>query len=226
VEPERIADLLQPFLGGQGLAENQLHRVTIYVDLLLRWNARINLTALRDADAIVTRHFGESFFAARHLLPRPKDSGAACPPRGFQISDLGSGAGFPGLPIKIWAPEVNLTLIESQNKKATFLKEVVRTLQLEAVTVFPGRGEELESDADSAADLVTVRAVEQFERALPVAAGLVRPGGRLALLIGASQENQACQVLPQLQWDEPIAIPLSSARVLLVGTKLAGNESD
>ena len=228
---DRIAELLQPFLGGLQLAEDQIHRVTIYLELLLRWNARVNLTAVREAEAIVTRHFGESFFAARHLLPPPvasEEAGAnsktsgALPQSGFQISDLGSGAGFPGLPLKIWAPQVRLTLIESQNKKATFLKEVARALELKGVDVFAGRGEDL----DSAADLVTLRAVEHFERALPVAAGLVRPGGRLALLVGSAQENRARHVLPQLQWDKPIAAPLSSARVLLVGTKPAANESD
>ncbi len=106
-----------------------------YLDLLLRWNARINLTAIRDPEQIVTRHFGESLFAARVL----RSAGALAPER--PLADIGSGAGFPGIPIKLFAPELHVTLIESQNKKATFLREVIRTLGLSHIVVHCGRAE-------------------------------------------------------------------------------------
>jgi 16S rRNA (guanine527-N7)-methyltransferase len=128
--------------------------------------------------------------------------------------DLGSGAGFPGLPLKIFAPALALTLIESSQKKAAFLKEVVRALALTDVDVFAGRAE----DFPSTADLVTLRAVERYERALDVAARLVAPGGRLALLIGSPQAARTPQLLPAFSWQPPIAIPQASARVLLIGT--------
>src|SRR3954470_220693 len=79
--------------------------------------------------------------------------------------DIGSGAGFPGIPLKIYSPAVVVTLIESQNKKATFLKEVIRELTLTNINVFSGRAEAL----DKKADLVTLLAVERFEQVLPVA---------------------------------------------------------
>jgi 16S rRNA (guanine527-N7)-methyltransferase len=209
VDTRRIADLLAPFLSPPGtpasLTEAQLGQVAAYLDLLLRWNARINLTAVRDPDGMVTRHFGESFFAARQLLAVEAS---------LRAIDLGSGAGFPGLPLKIFAPALALTLIESSQKKAAFLKEVVRALALTDVDVFAGRAE----DFPSTADLVTLRAVERYERALDTAARLVAPGGRLALLIGSPQAARTPQLLPAFSWQPPIPIPQSSARVLLVGT--------
>ena len=159
------------------LAELQI--ISTYIDLLLRWNARINLTAIREPEEIVTRHFGESLFAARHLFPARSAPGQAPEPAISEVGksstsaiDVGSGAGFPGLPIKIWAPQIHLTLIESNQKKATFLREVVRTLTLTNINVFPGRAENYPGPP---ADVVTLRAVEQFDTALPVATRLVAP---------------------------------------------------
>ena len=230
VEHARIAELLAPFLHPPpgppvSLTEAQLGQVSAYLDLLLRWNARINLTAVRDPESMVTRHFGESFFAARVLL---KEQGAELAPslsRGgrkqeaaVRAIDLGSGAGFPGLPLKIFAPALALTLIESSQKKAAFLKEVVRTLTLTGVDVFAGRAE----DFPATADLVTLRAVERYERALGMAARLVASGGRLALLIGSAQAARTPKLLPAFEWAEPIAIPQAAARVLLVGTNQPG----
>src|SRR5207253_3379046 len=158
MQSDRIAELLQPFLPVP-LVESQLQAISTYIDILLRWNARINLTAVRQPEHIVTRHFGESLFAARHLFPDPRvrtDTPAAGPqharsdrPPATSVLDIGSGAGFPGLPLKIWAPEIHLTLIESNHKKATFLREVIRALTLTDVDVFPGRAENFVADADA-----------------------------------------------------------------------------
>jgi 16S rRNA (guanine527-N7)-methyltransferase len=210
MDPTHIADLLQPFLANP-LSPAQLTSISIYIDVLLRWNARINLTAVRDPEHIVTRHFGESLFAARHLFPNRQQQTTK------DYADLGSGAGFPGLPIKIWAPEVNVTLIESNQKKTTFLREVIRALALENATVFSGRGEVF---PPSSTEVVTLRAVERFEQALAVASQLVRPGGRLALLIGVQQCQTARRGATDLSWQEPIPIPLSQSRILLVASKL------
>ncbi len=206
----RIASLLQPYVSA--LADAQLGQISAYLDLLLKWNARTNLTSLRDADNIVTRHFGESLFAARHLFGSPPFSRPARE-GGDTAIDVGSGAGFPGLPMKIFAPALRLTLIESQNKKATFLKEVVRALELRDVTVFAGRAE----DFRERAELVTLRAVEHFESALRAAAQLVAPAGRLGLLIGEGQVAVAREQLPTYAWSEAVNLPGSSRRVLLVG---------
>ena len=131
------------------------------------------------------------------------------------VADLGSGAGFPGLPIKLHAPHIRLTLIESNLKKATFLREVIRALKLANAEVFNGRAADFPA---ASADLVTLRAVERFEDALPGAARLLAPGGTLALLIGAPQARLATELLPGFIWQQPINLPLSRSRTLLMGT--------
>lgn len=246
MDPTRIRELLDPFLTisvprvprpSRGFCERagdasdqqppatgvlsvpQLQNISTYIDLLVRWNARINLTAVRQPEEIVTRHFGESLFAARHLFPLHVDGvtgvlARPLAPTTDDLLDIGSGAGFPGLPIKIWAPQLRLTLIESNHKKATFLHEVVRTLALTDVNVFAGRAE----DYSAPADVVTLRAVERFEMILPVAAHLVAPGGRLALLIGHAQVHSARDLVPNSLWAEPVPVPHSDHRTLLIGT--------
>jgi 16S rRNA (guanine527-N7)-methyltransferase len=212
METVRIAELLQPFLATPGspaaLSTEQLNSISMYIDILLRWNARINLTSVRQPEEIVTRHFGESLFAARHLFPDGAGTGAA------RLIDIGSGAGFPGVPIKLWTPQLHLTLIESNQKKVAFLRQLTRTLTLTDINVFPSRAE---AYAGPAADVVTLRAVERFSSALPSAARLVAPRGRLALLIGQPQTTQATELLPTAAWNAPIPLPLSSSRVLLIG---------
>ncbi len=205
----RIAELLQPFLGGSELPPKLLDQVRLYLELLLRWNARVNLTAVRAPEQIVTRHFGESLFAAQ-VLARHTASHRA---RATTLADVGSGAGFPGIPIKLLMPGIELVLIESHNKKATFLREVVRALSLDHAQVFCGRAEQWQGTAD----IVTLRAVEQFAHALPIAANLVGEGGLLCLLIGQQQVGAAHQLTTGAwRWSEPIAVPNSAARRIVV----------
>src|SRR5579859_6903621 len=216
MNPARIAELLEPFLdsaNGQQLTSNDLHNISTYIDILLRWNARINLSAIRDEEQIVTRYFGESLFAARHLFPK---SSVPSVVKDFEVADVGSGAGFPGLPIKLWAPHIALTLIESNHKKATFLREVARALTLTDINIQNARAESL---SPRAYDVVTLRAVERFETILPVAASLVADEGRLALLIGANQTSQVRTVLPLHFLSPTLSIPSSSARILVVVQK-------
>jgi len=135
-----------------------------------------------------------------------------------RLADLGSGAGFPGIPVKLWAPHIALTLIESNQKKTAFLREIVRALTLTNVNVFPARAQELlrQPGDQSAFELVTLRAVERFADVLPIAADLVSPGGRLVLLVGASQLEQAQTSLPTFSWDPPLLVPQSLSRTLLI----------
>jgi 16S rRNA (guanine527-N7)-methyltransferase len=277
MHPARIAELLQPFLSpisnschsepGQRpseepavLSATQLQSISMYIDILRHWNARINLTAIRNEEEIVTRHFGESLFAASHLFPlypvpppvpsvvkdfdsasdspkaRAADSasGALYPvsssvspvasvAKGVavavdlpRVADLGSGAGFPGIPIKLWAPKIALTLIESNQKKSTFLREISRALTLTNINIQNTRAETLPPETF---DVVTIRAVERLAEVLPVAAALLAPAGRLALLIAASQLDQVQSTLPTLAWQPPIPVPESRSRLLLVGSR-------
>lgn len=211
----RIAELLQPFLpsSGRRLTEKDLLDISMYIDILQRWNARINLTAIRNEEEIVTRHFGESFFAAAHLFPAGETEAQA---KGAAptVADVGSGPGFPGLPIKLWAHHIALTMIESNHKKATFLREVTRALKLTDVDIQNIRAEKMRTRFD----FVVLRAVEQFKNILPVAANLVAPSGCLALLVSNSQVEEVISVA-DMNWQQPLAIPESKSRVLFVGNR-------
>jgi 16S rRNA (guanine527-N7)-methyltransferase len=191
---------LAPYISSEELDEVLLASVGVHLDLLLRWNQRMNLTAVRTPEEMVRRHFGESLFAARHLLARDAE---------LEVIDVGSGAGFPGLPLKFWAPGVRLALVEGHGKKATFLREVGRALGLTGFEVLNQRAEGIARRAP----LVTMRAVERFERSLPAAARLVAPGGRLALLIGEGQRDEALAALPAGE-SEVVELPESQRRIL------------
>jgi 16S rRNA (guanine527-N7)-methyltransferase len=206
--PDQVNELLAPFLEGETLSDTQLRYISQHLDLLLKWNHRINLTAINESEQILTRHFGESLFTARKLSQDPAPFGS--------LIDLGSGSGFPGIPIKIWVPELTVTLVESRQKKATFLREVARTLGLDRLEVANQRAEKLALQAD----VVTIRAVEKFEESLSVAASLVKNGGRLVLLIGSPQVQRAISLQSEFSWDRPIPIPLSVSRVVLIGGAL------
>ena len=200
MDPLAIAARLQPFAR---LSQEQLVQTSIYLDLLLKWNAKINLTAVRTPEEIVSRHFGESFFMASRVLPGTEAT---------SVIDLGSGAGFPGLPLAIFVPWASVTLIESNTKKAVFLNEVIAMLKLKNVVVLRQRGE----DYSQTARLVTMRAVEDFQRSLPMALRLVERAGRIALMIGAGQVALAKSIAREVVWAEPVPVPESEARVLLV----------
>lgn len=150
-----------------------------------------------------------------HYNPPRSRGSSTRPGANIDLLDLGSGAGFPGLPIKIWAPHLTATLIESNQKKATFLREVCRATTLTNVNVVASRAE---SCSSLTAATVTMRAVERFESALPLARRFVAPDGRLALLIGTAQLDRARQLLANLAWSDPVAIPLSTSRSLLIGS--------
>jgi len=229
----KIAALLDPFFE-QSLPPSMLDQISIYIDLLLRWNARINLTAIRRPEEIVTRHFGESFFLARHLFPNPcrpernqvtreaddvaesKDPYSLLP----RVLDIGSGAGFPAIPLKMWAPQIHLTMVESNHKKAAFLREVARALILTDVNVITDRAEILAARPDHPlAEVVTLRAVERFETILPIAVTFLAPQATLALLVGSAQIPRLTS-LTTLKWQPPISIPQSHTRVLSIGTRL------
>jgi 16S rRNA (guanine527-N7)-methyltransferase len=138
------------------------------------------------------------------------------PPRP-RVLDLGSGAGFPALPIKIWSPPIHLTLVESNHKKATFLREAVRSLTLMDVNVIAERAETLVRLGPPQSDIVTLRAVERFDTALPLAIRFLAPAARIALLIGASQLPTLPKLVPTIDWLQPISIPQSHAKVLVIG---------
>jgi 16S rRNA (guanine527-N7)-methyltransferase len=174
-----------------------------YLELILRWNSKMNLTAIRDADGIISRHFVESIACAQAL-----------PVRIATVLDFGSGAGFPGIPIAICRPEIGVTLAESQNKKAAFLREVVRSLQLD-VRIVAGRAEDLTEHFDC----VTLRAVDCMGEAVVAASKLTRPGGLLATF--TTEAERAILEMPGDIFGDSttIRIPGSEQRILVLSLK-------
>ncbi len=197
----RLNELLRA-AGLASLDEAVAHRFADYCALLLRWNARMNLTAVRDEEGILSRHFIESIACARAL-----PSGIAT------LLDFGSGAGFPGIPICLCRTDIAVTLAESQGKKAAFLQEAVRTLQLPA-KIHAGRAESL----SACFDCVTLRAVDRMNRAVQVASRLVAPGGWLALM--TTEAESEFLSIERFSWSSPVPLPGSDQRVLRFGRRL------
>lgn len=159
----------------------QLAMLMRHFELLGKWKAKTNLTAIREPEEMVRRHFGESLALAQELSDLDHET----------VADLGSGAGFPGVPIAVMLPRAKVVLIESQNKKATFLKEVVRSLGLPNVSVLNQRAEEVSAKFE----VVSLRAVERFTQALMVASLMLRAGGSIAVLVSAQQAVEVKAVL-------------------------------
>jgi 16S rRNA (guanine527-N7)-methyltransferase len=177
-----------------------------YIRTLLRWNEKLNLTAIRDPLEILYRHFCESMFAAGAI---PVDKG--------RLADIGSGPGFPGIPLKIIRPELELCLVESNIKKGTFLAEVVRELKLTNSRVLISRYEELGEEV-APLDYVCSRAVGEFEPFLKWA-GSNRVGADQVIFWIGGRDLEVVQKNTNWGWQEPILIPKSLQRYLLVGKK-------
>ena len=186
------------------LTTEQAERFEEYLSLLLRWNARMNLTAVREPEEIVERHFAECIFAAQQLSNQVNT-----------LLDFGSGAGLPGIPIAICRPEIGVTLAESQGKKAAFLREAVRTLGLRA-EVWERRVEQM--PPERVFDAVTLRAVDRMAEACRTAVARLAPGG--VLMAFATRATQPeLRGIKEVTWMEGVAIPRSEQGLLLVGTR-------
>jgi 16S rRNA (guanine527-N7)-methyltransferase len=173
-----------------------------YLELLVRWNQRLSLTAVREPDQIIQRHFVECAFVAGQL---PRDI--------VDLLDYGSGAGLPGIPIAICRPEIGVTLAEAHGKKASFLREALRVLELEG-EVYDGR---VETMSKRGFDAVAMRAVEKMEWAIPVA--LERARRYLVLLTTERSRLARRTAFPNLEWFEPISIPNTKQMLLEIGRR-------
>jgi 16S rRNA (guanine527-N7)-methyltransferase len=202
------AGVIERALGEFRLAANkeQVLQIQQYIRILLLWNEKINLTAIRDPLEILYRHICESMYAAEAL---PLENG--------RLADVGSGGGFPGLPLKILRPELRVFLVESNLKKATFLAEVVRELGLTDAQVLVRRYEELGEEV-APLDYVCSRALGEFPSFLEWAGSEQIATKQVILWIGA-RDLPEIQKIRTWEWREPMAIPHSLRRLLLVGTK-------
>ena len=185
--------------------DQQVALIQEYMGILRHWNDKLNLTAIRDPLEILHRHFCESMFGA-----------VAVPIDGGRLADIGSGPGFPGIPIKILRPELELILVESNIKKGTFLAEVVRDLELENVRVLISRYEELDEEL-APLDFVCSRAVGEFGPFLKWAAGEKLAAHQTLLWVGGRDLDEV-RKSAEWEWREPILVPQSLRRFILVGT--------
>jgi 16S rRNA (guanine527-N7)-methyltransferase len=176
-------------------------KLAAYGNLLMHWNTRLSLTAIRDEAQVLERHLMEGVFAAEHH------------PAGATSLDFGSGTGIPGIPIAICHPELSITLAESQRKKAAFLQEAVRTLGL-STSVHAGRAEIL---LPNSFDSVWMRAVDKSATTLPAAAALAARNGFLCLF-GTSVVPQLPPDSGHWQW-KTLPFPGSTGRVLHIGQR-------
>lgn len=189
--------------GTQTLTPDEAAAFDKYLSLLLKWNSKLNLTAIRDIEGILHRHFFECIFCARNL---PQAIGT--------LLDFGSGGGFPGVPIAICRPEIRVTLGESQNKKAVFLREVIRTLSLQA-KVEQGRAEELKLTFDA----VAMRAVDKMDQVISLAEEKVTVDGYLVLMASLRDTDRFKGLACKTEWADPLQIPGSTEGCILLGRK-------
>jgi 16S rRNA (guanine527-N7)-methyltransferase len=201
-------DAIQHALGDFQLTVNdkQVLQIQQYINILLLWNEKINLTAIRDPMDILYRHFCESMYAA-----------TAVPVENGRLADVGSGGGFPGLPLKILSPNLRVFLVESNLKKATFLAEVVRELELTDTQVLVRRYEELGEEI-APLDYVCSRALGEFPSFLDWAHSEQIAAKQVILWIGA-RDLPDIQKVRTWDWHEPIQVPHSLRRLILVGNK-------
>ena len=189
-------------------SRKQVEQIQRYISVLLKWNDKINLTAIRDPREILYRHFCECMFG-----------GVAVPVENGRLADVGSGGGFPGIPLKILRPDLEVFLIESNLKKATFLAEVSRDLELSGVRVLVNRFEDVAEDV-APLDYACSRALGEFASFLAWAASDHVASKEVILWIGA-RDLEEVQKVDGWDWREPIAVPQSLRRLILVGSRKA-----
>ena len=186
--------------------DDQVLQIQQYIRILLVWNEKMNLTAIRDPLEILYRHFCESMFAAE-----------AIPLKNGRLADIGSGGGFPGLPLKIMRPGLQVFLVESNIKKVTFLAEVIRELGLNGAQVLARRYEELVEEV-APLDYVCTRALGEFPAFLEWATSEQIAAKQVILWIGG-RDLEEIQKIRSWDWSEPIEVPHSLRRLILLGTR-------
>ena len=147
-----------------GIVESKIQQ---YLELLVKWNYKFNLTAEKDPDSILKRHVFDSLQYSRALKPN------------FRVMDIGSGAGFPGIPLKIIFPTLNLVLVESKRKRCSFMEATLRELELDRSEVINVRAEDISSKKEGKFDAVIFRAVSGLRECLVLGERFIVPGGRL-----------------------------------------------
>jgi 16S rRNA (guanine527-N7)-methyltransferase len=165
---------------GIHLDEEAVHRFSIYLDELLKWNRKINLTAIRTEREIIIKHFLDSLSVYPYLFQH------------HILLDIGSGAGFPGIPLKIVGPGFNIALVDSVLKKVDFQNHIIRTLRLDGIKAVHGRLEPRRVPEELAGrfDAVVARALSDLKTFLSIAYLCLRAGGTAVAMKGKGNEEE------------------------------------
>jgi 16S rRNA (guanine527-N7)-methyltransferase len=183
---------------------DQIEKIREYTLLLLKWNKSISLTTIVAPVEIVARHFGEPIFAISIL-----------PVENCRLADIGTGAGFPGLALKIACPDLHVVLIEPSKKKCAFLHEVIRTLEFKNVEVKSSRFDEIRPAPDFA-KIITARALGGFSDLLRWARIALSRRGHIVLWLGSEDSTMVSSEAGWI-WQPAVRIPESQRRFILVG---------
>lgn len=166
---------------GVKLTGEQIEQFRAYMELLLEWNEKINLTAITEPEEVVIKHFVDSLTLLRGCTVKP----------GAKVMDVGTGAGFPGIPLKIVRPDIQLTLLDSLNKRLLFLKEVCDQLGMESQRIHK-RAEEagLDKKLRESFDIVTARAVAPMQVLCEYCLPLVKMKGFFVAMKGPGAQEE------------------------------------
>jgi 16S rRNA (guanine527-N7)-methyltransferase len=191
---------------GIHLDEKAIEVFNLYLQELLKWNQKINLTAIRSEKGIVLKHFLDSLSAYPYLPPYSS------------ILDIGSGAGFPGIPLKIIQPTLDMTLIDAARKKVDFQRHIIRTLALKGIEAIHGRvqDEEIYQGLGGRFDVILSRAFSDLQTFLTLSFPFLRKGGMVIAMRG-EVESSEIQLLTEtkgsgyhLQKTLPLTLPFST----------------
>jgi 16S rRNA (guanine527-N7)-methyltransferase len=208
---DQVLATISPF--GIHLSPEQLLMILEYVRILLKWNNLISLTSIVEPTEIIARHFGESMFASSVM---PVEKG--------RLADVGAGAGFPGLALKILNPWLQVTLIESNKKKCAFLLEIVRALELLNVEILPERFENIRAEPGFA-NFVTCRALGGFPALLRWSKRALSHRGHMIFWVGAD-DSAKISGLEGWTWQPAVRIPESQRRFILVGRPIVSDTAN
>lgn len=194
-----------------------------YMDLLIDWNAKINLTSITDKDEIIIKHFIDSITINKYIGKNSK------------VIDVGTGAGFPGIPIKIYDDSLNVTLLDSLNKRINFLNEVINNLELEKIEAIHGRAEDVARDSKYREnyDYVTSRAVANLSTLLEYVMPFIKIGGKCICMKGPNiydeldnAKNAINTLGGKVEKIEEFLLPNTDIKRSIVIIKKVGKTSD
>jgi 16S rRNA (guanine527-N7)-methyltransferase len=190
LDKDKLIDLLRQTSQevGVSLTTSKLELFWLYLQELLEWNKTFNLTGIKDPADIIIKHFVDS------LTPLPYLD------RSGRLLDIGSGAGFPGIPLKIGAPQLQVHIVDARRKKTSFLKHLIRTLELKGVTALHSRAEEMEQP-EQPFQIIISRAFRRLEPLIKLVSPLMKPGNMLVAMLGptANEEQSRFQALASVE---------------------------